>query len=876
MAGFRRSGVSRLTLLALAPSIAALSGCVSPRLEVGVSPAPTAPRESAAQETLRAGQGRAEVTPRAQSDEAATRMERIPPPERVVMPLRVGATRTVEATPEQIAELVDEAKVEAALPPQSVPQFVDTMFSQILQVPYILGPGVSEKREIVSLRGSVSTSKRALFAMTQTALRDYGLILTIDSGAVRVVRDDVLTNNAPLFVAGRALPETPQASRPVIQFFELKAIDVNSMIAVLADAYPSNGRVKFTPRQDINTLVITGNARDVASAAEVIANIDQPRFANANIARISPVYWAADKLVEAVNQTLATEGFQAARGSGGLQRAITFLPVPYTNQVLIFSNHKDAFDRALFWISEMDKPTAFGDQENVFIYTVENTSADELGKLVLAIQNGGGNTGATTSAAAGRPGEASATPAGGGAAVPTSSGRITVDPVGNRLLYRGTPSEFQRWRDLVEKLDIPPQQVLVEMTIAEVTLTDETRLGVEWFIRETVNNGTLRAGTNGGLGLTAGGFTLNFAKADIQAVINAFASNNNVNILSTPRLVARSGGEANIQIGTDVPIITSQRAANSEFGGQTDILQTVQYRQTGVILNMKPIVYGDERIDLTITQEVSSQQSNPNAAIGSPLILNRSVATQISLQEGSTAVIGGLIQDNYTRGTVGVPILKDLPFVGTAFRSDTVTGNKTELLILVTPYIVRADRELADAAANYAHSINRQMSRRGPHAYTLLPWSIGLRPTRIHQGQAPFERNSDETDRSEPPRASSTSPRAATIAPSSPAPPQPATPAAPAVRPPQPVEAPSQTPTISVAPNDLDAPRSEGAPATMDDAALRDGVATTVIRYARARAGAPHGELISRDARASQIGFAVVAPDPRRWLRADDRHFAAT
>lgn len=735
----------RISILkfALVASPIALAACATPRMGVGV---PSARDAIAGQSGVSSSRdaGRPPV--------GSSRIQTLPSPTKSASAATAGSAIR-EATSEQIAALIaDDTALEVSVPPQPMPQFLDTILGQLIQAPYSLGPGVSEMRDVVSLRGSVSTSKRSLFLMLQAALRDYGLTLAINNGSVQVLTDQTINNGAPLFIAGRALPETPSGSRPVLQFFELKSIDVNSLLSLLEEAYPNGGKIKFTPRQDINTLVISGNARDVASAAQVIDSIDQPRFAGASVARISPVYWQADKLADAVIQTLSTEGYQAGRGAAGLQRAVTFLPVPYTNQVLLFSNHREAFDRATFWINEFDQPAAFGDQENVFVYEVENTSADELGRLVASAQPGGPNLQLTSDAQRANtlPATSSSTSTSSSnqpsSAMPSTFGRVTVDPGGNRLLYRGTPSEYQRWRDLVIQLDTPPQQVLLEMTIAEVTLTDETQFGLEWFVREALSSGVIQGGTIDGLGLGNGGLTFDFTRGDLQVVLNALSTNNNVNILSTPRLVARSGGEARFQVGTDVPIITSQRAANTQVGGATDILQTVQYRQTGVILNMRPTVYGDNRVDLKISQEVSSQQANPNAAIGSPLILNRSVETQVSFKEGATAIIGGLIQDNYTRGTTGVPILKDIPILGAAFRSDTLNLNKTELLILVTPYIIRTGDELVEAARGYSASMNRAMSQRGPDAFTLLPWGLPASPPIIHSGQDPFTRVPTPTD----------------------------------------------------------------------------------------------------------------------------------
>jgi len=645
----------------------------------------------------------------------------------------------------QIEALVGEERIEATLPAQPLPQFIDTVFGQILEVPYTLGPGVAERQEVVALRGSVQVSKRSFFVMAETALRDYGISLSVENGIVRVTRDEVLSSQAPTFVRDRSLPQAVAGSQQVIQFFELQSIDVNSLVVLLGDTYPNTRSLRMTARQDINTLVIAGNARDVASVAEIINQIDQPRFAGAQVARVEPIYWSPNQLASSVVTVMSTEGYQAAVGSSSIQRAVTFLPIPNTNQLLLFSNIPEAFARAVYWIEELDQPSALGDQEGVFVYQVQNTDAGELGALVGMVSGGasGPAPAAQTQAApqAGDTANGSATNQRASAArarAPIAAGRITVDATGNRLLFRGTPSEFARARDLMEELDTPPRQVMIEMTIAEVTLNDETRFGVEWELSRIVNgNDEWTGGTRGGLGLGEVGLVLEFEHPDVMAALNAYATNNNVNILSTPRLVARSGGEAEIQVGTDVPVITSQQAANTQTSGGTDILQTVQYRRTGVILNVRPIVMGDDRVDIEIVQEVSAAQSNTTANISSPLILNRNVRTQISLREGSTAVIGGLIQDSYSRGNQGVPLLKDLPLVGQLFRTDTVGADRTELLVLITPHIVDDD-ELAQSADNFSRRLNRGLSRRGPHAYTLLPWSTPIRPTRTHGGQDPF------------------------------------------------------------------------------------------------------------------------------------------
>ena len=675
-----------------------------------------------------------------------------------------GGPPVVEATAADIAALLPERMVSVTLPPQPLTQFIDTVFGQILQVPYYTGPGVARRRDIVTLSGPIQISNRKFFALVQAALRQYGLAVSIQGGAVQIVPQDFLAYRAPLFMKVRATPETPAASRPVLHFASLSSVGVRPAVALLSQVYSDSGAVQFAAQEEENTVVISGNPEEVSGATDLLQVIDQPVFAGGQVARIEPIFWPAEALADTVRNVLMKEGFLVTVGSEGGGGA-TLLPIPYANSILLFSDDTELFQRALFWIQELDSPAAFGDQEGVFIYHVQNTTAAELGALVAQLMPEGGVaeeesriiplTGTRQEL---RPDRGDAfTPDGGGGGggggmngggleteapsrAPVTTGRITIDPGGNRILYRGPRSEFAGLRALLLQLDTPPQQVLVEITIAEVTLSDETRFGIEWFLQAAVAGGDLTIDTRGGLVREPGGlgatFTRAFSNGTVTAALNAIAENTNLNILSTPRLVARSGSEAQILIGSDVPIITSQRAAESESNGDTDILQTVQYRQTGVILNMRPVVYGADRVDIELYQEVSSQQPNATSDIDSPVILNRSVTTQLSLREGMTAVIGGLIQDNYSRGQRGVPLLKHIPVLGQLFRVDSATGAKTELLILVTPYILRNDRNVSQAAATYSNSMNRLLQDRGTQVYTLIPWRAVYDQTRqVHGGR---------------------------------------------------------------------------------------------------------------------------------------------
>ncbi len=725
----------RKRFVIVAASVLLMSGCATfPRLQAtpGVGTSDPLTSEAVASSRAIAPTGVIEIVPPT-APQPATSQE----------------VQRMAPTQDQIAALVDARDLQVSLPPQPVPQFIDTVFGELLRVPYALGPGVAERQDIIALRGPDVVTTARLFTMAQMTLAQYGLAVVIDNGGVQILDDTVLSGRSPSFIRTRTGPETPGPSRAVFQFFSISTLDVESILPVLEQAYPSRGSVRFTADVETNTLLISGSARDVAAASAVLRELDQPHFANGQIARVEPVFLSVEQLAEEVTLALRAEGYRVQNPLEARGGSLVLLPLPNANQVLVFANDARMFDRALHWIRTLDRASALGNGEGLFIYTAQNMSAEDLAALV-----GAGAVSGDVAANVTPPEIAVRRGANGAAArtalqpSPRSAGGVTVDAIGNRLLFRGTSSEYQRLRETLMQLDQPARQVLVELTIAEVTLTDETRFGVEWFLEQTISGGTLSATTEGGSTRQLGGLgavaTHVFSRGRVEAALNAFASNRNLNILSTPRIFTRSGNEAEILVGIDVPIITSQRASENQSGGDTDVLQTVQYRQTGIILNVRPIVYGDGRIDISLYQEVSSQQPNTSAAINSPLILNRSVSTQISLQEGMTAVIGGLMQDTYTRDQRGIPGLKDLPFIGAAFRSEEVTGDKVELVILLTPYIVRDDDDVEAMTEALTRSVNGALRQRGAQVYTLYPWRAPFASSRTHE--RPIQRTRPTTN----------------------------------------------------------------------------------------------------------------------------------
>lgn len=712
----RRAGLR--AAVCLAPMVI-LAGCAAfPEMNTMVS-RPGTRVEDASQDGLIGGGVAVDRGARTQSSSTLA----IPGP-----PPAPAATR-LPATPEQIAALVSDEMVDANLSPQAIPQFAATVFGGVLKVPFTLATDVATRSEVIAGGSGGPISKRALFALTQQALKQYGVEVYIDGGFVTV---GATPQGGAGVEVNRSRNPSASAGR-VVQFYTVQTIEVNALQSLLQDLYPNLSGARITPDPMNNSLIISGSGREVGQVVRALREIDQPRFAGAEVLRIEPSFWSTDALAGALEQVLTTEGYVVSRQAIAA-RALVILAFPTANQILIFGRDPEVLARARYWSETLDQPAALGDKASTFVYQVKNTDAASLGQLAM----GQAPTTAQARPPVGVPGtppaqaqsmggardgqqQGGAAQAGGGQFM---NGRVLTDPIGNRIIFTGVATEFAQLRSLLTTLDTPAPQVVIEVMIAEVTLSDNTNLGVQLFGREVHGDGVLSGGTEG-IKIGGGGLLLAFNGPDLRASLNAQASNNRVNILQRPQLVARSGGTARFQVGTDVPIITSQRATNTQVGGDSDILQSVQYRQTGVILDLQPVVYGD-RVDITISQEISEVGKSTNPAIASPPILNRSLTTQIAITDGWTGVLGGLISNNYAKVNDGIPFLKDVPLIGSAFQNNSVTGARTELLILITPHVLRGDEDMADYADRYASDMNAAFRTGRGWSYTLTPFNVGF------------------------------------------------------------------------------------------------------------------------------------------------------
>ncbi len=238
----------------------------------------------------------------------------------------------------------------------------------------------------------------------------------------------------------------------------------------------------------------------------------------------------------------------------------------------------------------------------------------------------------------------------------------------------------------LKKLDIPPLQVLIEATIAEVTLTDELRYGVRWFFQTGNSQITLSDAITGAVTPVAG-FSYFFSTTDTQAVLDALESVTDLNVISSPQLMVLDNQTASLQVGDQVPIATGQAVSITD--PDAPIVNTIQLLDTGVVLNVTPRVNAGGLVIMEIEQEVSDPIVTATSGIDSPTIQQRRITSSVAIQSGETVALGGLIRDRQSKTRSGVPVLSSIPVLGALFRDTTADSSRTELLVLITPRVVR-------------------------------------------------------------------------------------------------------------------------------------------------------------------------------------------
>ncbi len=614
------------------------------------------------------------------------------------------SSRISTLKPELLPQPPDGQKEEASITVSFVelplPNFIQAVYGLILKKTFSLDAAVAARKDLVTLRAAQPQTPTQLENAARLLLKTYGIAVTdLGAGNYRMAPDNAQSGYAPEILRGRALPDVPMRLRPIYQLVELQALRSSEITAWLTKIFgPKVNIIDDGPR---NTLILSGQSDDVAAVIAAIEVLDQPVMKGRQSLRINPVFWSAEDLSRKLTEILTTEGYAVAGNPSG-NSAVNLIPIQSINAIVVFAANPAVLQHVVKWAEEFDKPSTArggaGGGGGYFTYQARYTNAQSLAATMQAVL-GEGQPAAPAQAI---PAGAIVVPPPGGVPTPPRPSRVIVNAATNTLIFQGGSDAYTKLLALLQELDKPARSVLIEVTVAEVTLDDSTQLGVEWAFNNSRASGTTLGGTLGGLGIGSAGLTVRRlgGLGDVRLILNLLATSNKANVLSSPRIMARNGETSTIQVGSEIPTITSVQSTSSTLTA-TGVLQSVQYRKTGIILTVKPTIYSGDRIDLDVSQEVSD--STKLGAANSPIIDTRKVETRLSLKDGSPVLLGGLIQQTNSRAETGIPLLKDIPGAGQLFRTNNDTGRKTELLILITPYIISDDldaQEITDAFRN--------------------------------------------------------------------------------------------------------------------------------------------------------------------------------
>lgn len=583
----------------------------------------------------------------------------------------------------------------------TVGAFINEIFGNQLGLSFIIQPQVSGSKDLVSMRIASPLKQTELYKVAIQTLQPYGIASSLQNGILTFsFSEEASQGDTPLLISGRALPDVPVSNRPIFYVYPLKVLSTPSVRSYVQQLFKKN-ELTVSENPFGNALIFKGSQAKVEQAIAATKLFDRPNMNGMFSRMVSPSISDVVTLSANLESVLKAEGF-AVRSTDGPGTAIRLLPLESIGKLLIFSKSQETLEHALNWVANLEVEQQSEIEQGLFSYQVQSTLATHIVEVLntLGVANYSGSnqrndsSNSSTQDTNGRAPLASVQTQNRSFSqnsnVNEGAGRYTVDEQLNTILFSGSGKDWLRILPIIKRLDRPSPSVMVEVVLVEVQLNDNENTGVEWLANGSIGGFDLGFGTLGGLGLGGGGFNLSLDSAgQTRALINAFYENSKATIRSRPRLMVKSGGEATIDVGNQIPVLSSN--SQSVQAADAPAVQNFVYRDTGVNLVVKPTVHASGFVDIEISQQLS--EAGEVSAGGNPIILNRSIQTTVTLRDGGSVLIGGLISSTSSEGNSGVPVLGRLPLLGKLFRTDTNSQNRTELMVMIIPYILSSPDE---------------------------------------------------------------------------------------------------------------------------------------------------------------------------------------
>ena len=569
---------------------------------------------------------------------------------------------------------------------------------------FLIDPRVKGTLNIVSAK---PVARDLTYSILLSALRLQGYA-TVDSNGVTTVlpESDAKLHGTPVEVISEnsGQPNKLRGDRLITQVYVLKNESASQLVPILRPLITPNNTI--ASYNNNNTLVITDYAENIARITRIIDAVDQPQK---DVVVIPIIHASAVDLAATLNR-LFGEGSGTTPGGGDGSQRFSVMAEQRTNQLLIRSGNTSKLASARALLANLDVPAAAGNIHVVYLKNAEATKVAQTLRSVISGDTSSATASPTPSATQSAPSASSNS----GQSATTGSGMVQADVASNALIITAPEAIYNNLRRVIDQIDRRRAQVFVEALVAEVSAERAAEFGIQWQSTKgigTVGDPKVFGGTNfGGSGQNIIGAAVNPATVgrglnlmmtegtvsiagttitNLGVLARMLESDTKTNILSTPNLVTLDNEEAKIVIGQNLPFVTGQYTNTGGSTTPANPFQTVERKDVGLTLKLKPQISEGGTIKLQITQEASSVIGSTIANPNGPITNKRSLESTVLADDGAIIALGGLIQDSYESGMEKVPFLGDIPFLGALFRYETRKRSRTNLVIFLRPQILR-------------------------------------------------------------------------------------------------------------------------------------------------------------------------------------------
>jgi len=573
-----------------------------------------------------------------------------------------------------------------------------------LKINYIVDPGV---KGTVNITTTGSVSRADLFTLLQTILQINGAMIVKGEGYYHIVPiGEAKQAPLPLNYAKAGEPISPESGMS-LEVIPMHFVPVGEMAKILTPFLSTAGQMVV--QEQGNILLIAETTAKLKQFRDIVDTFDSPVFSRERV-RLFPV-------TNNVAKNLVVE-LQSVFGGYGLSEktsAIRFVALERLNAILAISPSPEVFEDVDNWIHKLDQPSQKVGIRN-FVYKVQNAKASDLRDILIELYGGqagkpgGQNLGqqptnptatTTTPQPTGTPAAADA--AAGGTARVQGEIRILSDDKNNALIVQASANDYEIIESTLRDLDVLPRQVLIDAKIYEVDLSGALSMGISAYLAtlsQLPGPLPLTTSANEASGtINFSTFSMLSATTAVQAFLTATENSSRIRTLSAPSILVTDNTNARIQVGAEVPVPTGSSLTPVQSNGSSIFAQTIEYLDTGVILTVTPRVNSNGIVTLNIAQEVSGAVPNTTSDIVAPVVNKTAFQTTVILKDGQTLALGGIIEtsDNYSKSRI--PIIGDIPYLGTIFGSTSRQTSRKELVLLITPHVIQ-DMQQGTAASD--------------------------------------------------------------------------------------------------------------------------------------------------------------------------------